>query len=51
MVAIQNIVVNKKEAFELAKKELLEAQHNINAAELEIEAIKVKGLASQEWTR
>ena len=43
MVAIQNIVVNKKEAFELAEKESLEAQRNVYAIELEIEAIKVKG--------
>ena len=55
---MQNIAVNKyellgekKNAFELAEKEALEAENNVHAIKLEIEAIKVKGQFEETFLR
>ena len=55
---MQNIAVNKyevlenkKKDFELAKKDSLETQNNVQVIELEIEAIKVKGQFEETFLR
>jgi hypothetical protein len=58
LVSTQKIAVNKnkvleekKKAFELAEKEALEAENNVNIIKCKIEAIKVKGQFEETFLR
>ena len=47
----RKIIVKKKKAVKLAKKESVEVQDNVHTIKLEIEAIKVKGRFEESFLR